>query len=157
MPRFNLIVNDEERVVDVDADTPLLWVLRDELGLTGAKFGCGLGLCRTCTVHVDGAASMSCLLPVTAVAGKRITTIENLAGDDALHPLQQAWIAEQVPQCGYCQPGQLLTAAELLAVHPEPTDEQIDQWMSPVLCRCGTYGRIRAAIHRAAREISHAA
>ena len=131
-------------------DTPLLWVLREELNLTGTKFGCGMGLCGTCTVHVDGQAVRSCVTPLATVAGKRITTIEGLPRGGRLHPLQQAWIDEQAPQCGYCQSGQIMSAAALLANTPRPTDEQIDAAMSGNLCRCGTYSRIRAAIHRAA-------
>lgn len=146
-----LTVNGQSRVVNVAPDTPLLWVLRDTLALTGTKFGCGLGLCGMCTVHMDGTAVRSCALPVTQAAGKRITTIEGLAAAGT-HPLQQAWITEQVPQCGWCQPGQIMQAAALLAQHPSPTDAQIDEAMAGVLCRCGTYQPIRRAIHRAARE-----
>jgi len=130
-------------------DTPLLWVLREDLGLTGTKFGCGIGQCGACTVHVDGTAAKSCQLPVSAVEGKTITTIEGLS-DDSDHPLQVAWIAEQVPQCGYCQSGQIMAAAALLAGTPNPTDADIDAAMSGNICRCGTYQRIRKAVHRAA-------
>jgi isoquinoline 1-oxidoreductase alpha subunit len=130
-------------------DTPLLWVLREDLGLTGTKFGCGIGQCGACTVHVDGDAAKSCQLPVAAVEGKSITTIEGLS-DDSDHPLQIAWIEEQVPQCGYCQSGQIMAAAALLAGTPKPTDEQINDAMSGNICRCGTYQRIRKAVHRAA-------
>ncbi|MEZ4413204.1 MAG: (2Fe-2S)-binding protein [Gemmatimonadales bacterium] len=130
-------------------DTPLLWVLREDLGLTGTKFGCGIGQCGACTVHVDGDAAKSCQLPVSAVEGKTITTIEGLS-DDSDHPLQIAWIEEQVPQCGYCQSGQIMAAAALLADTPNPTDEQINDAMSGNICRCGTYQRIRKAVHRAA-------
>ncbi len=132
---------------------PLLWVLRDELGMTGTKFGCGIGQCRACTVHVDGTATFSCALAVSSVAGKSVTAIEGLATSDRLHAVQQAWIDEDVPQCGYCQSGQIMTAADLLAKNPNPSDEEIDQWMSVVICRCGTYNRIRRAIKRAAREV----
>jgi isoquinoline 1-oxidoreductase subunit alpha len=131
-------------------DTPLLWVLREELNLTGTKYGCGMALCGACTVHVDGQAVRSCVTPLSAVAGKRITTIEGLPRSGRLHPVQQAWVDEQAPQCGYCQSGQIMSAAALLAKTPRPTDEQIDAAMSGNLCRCGTYSYIRAAIHRAA-------
>jgi isoquinoline 1-oxidoreductase subunit alpha len=132
-----------------EPDTPLLWVLREDLGLTGTKFGCGIGQCGACTVHVDGTAAKSCQLPVSAVEGKTITTIEGLS-DDSDHPLQVAWIEEQVPQCGYCQSGQIMAAAALLAGTPKPTDADIDAAMSGNICRCGTYQRIRKAVHRAA-------
>jgi isoquinoline 1-oxidoreductase alpha subunit len=145
-----IVVNGIEHDVDVPGDVPLLWVLREELGLTGTKFGCGQALCGACTVHVDGEARRSCVTPIEAVAGKSITTIEGLASREALHVLQQAWIEENVPQCGYCQPGQLMAAAGLLAAKPRPTDDEIDAVMSASLCRCGTYPRIRKAIHRAA-------
>ncbi len=154
MPEYAITVNGQLRRVQASADTPLLWVLRDELGLIGTKFGCGVGLCRACTVHVDGNASFSCQLPIAAVADASITTIEGLSPDRS-HPLQRAWIAEEVPQCGYCQPGQIMSAAALLARTPAPDDAEIDQWMAPNLCRCGTYNRIRAAIRRAAAEASH--
>jgi isoquinoline 1-oxidoreductase alpha subunit len=130
-------------------DTPLLWVLREDLGLTGTKFGCGIGQCGACTVHVDGDAAKSCQLPVSAVEGRSITTIEGLS-DDSDHPLQVAWIEEQVPQCGYCQSGQIMAAAALLADTPKPSDADIDAAMSGNICRCGTYQRIRKAVHRAA-------
>jgi aerobic-type carbon monoxide dehydrogenase small subunit (CoxS/CutS family) len=152
MPAFDLVVNAEPVRVNVPEDTPLLWVLRDTLGLTGTRFGCGLMQCGTCTVHVDGEAMRTCLLPVSRVAGRSITTIEGLSSDRS-HPLQQAWIAEDVPQCGYCQSGQIMAAAALLARSPDPSDEQIDAAMDGVLCRCGTYQRIRRAIRRAAREV----
>jgi isoquinoline 1-oxidoreductase alpha subunit len=135
--------------VDVPAREPLLWVLRDTLGATGTKFGCGAGLCGACTVHVDGQATRSCLTDVGAVDGKAVTTIEGL-GKGKLHVLQEAWLAEDVAQCGYCQPGQLMSAAALLAVKPHPTDAEIDDALSGNLCRCGTYPRIRAAVRRAA-------
>jgi aerobic-type carbon monoxide dehydrogenase small subunit (CoxS/CutS family) len=149
MARIELNVNGEKRSLDVAADTPLLWVLRDDLGLTGTKFGCGKALCGACTVHVEGEAQRSCVTPVGSVAGKRIVTIEGLA-PDANHPIQQAWIELDVPQCGYCQSGQIMAAARLLAEKPDPTDEDIDLAMSGNICRCGTYPRIRRAIHRAA-------
>jgi aerobic-type carbon monoxide dehydrogenase small subunit (CoxS/CutS family) len=135
--------------VDVPAGTPLLWVLRDELGLTGAKYGCGIGLCGACTVHLDGAAIRSCVLAVEDAASGQITTIEGLSADGS-HPVQRAWIEEDVPQCGYCQPGQIMTAAALLGGNPQPDDSEISAAMSGVLCRCGTYSRIRAAVRRAA-------
>ena len=143
-----LVVNGRRRAIDVDPATPLLWALRDGLGLTGTKFGCGMALCGACTVHIAGEAVRSCVTPVSAVGGKPVTTIEGLSpkGD---HPLQRAWIAEDVPQCGYCQSGQIMAAAALLAKSPRPTDADIDAAMSGNLCRCGTYQRIRRAIHRA--------
>ena len=151
MAGFLLRINGSDRKVDVAPETPLLWVLRDTLQLTGTKFGCGAGLCGACTVHVDGAAIRSCSTPVSQATGKNITTIEGLAAN-GLHPLQQAWIEEQVPQCGYCQAGQIMAAAALLAKTPQPSDEQITQAMTGNLCRCGTYDRIRQAIHRAAGQ-----
>jgi isoquinoline 1-oxidoreductase subunit alpha len=141
-------VNQEKRELDVDPQTPLLWVLRDELNLTGTKFGCGRGLCGACTVHVNGTATRSCSTPVSEVAGKSVTTIEGLSSH-GIHPLQAAWIAEQVPQCGYCQSGMIMTAAELLHAKPHPTDADIDSALGGHICRCGTYQRIRRAIHRA--------
>ena len=149
MPDITLRVNGSERKVSVSPETPLLWVLRDTLELTGIKFSCGEGLCGACTVHVDGDAVRSCSTPVSQVAGKNVTTIEGL-GAKGLHALQAAWIAEEVPQCGYCQPGQIMSAAALLAKTANPTDDQITQAMNGNLCRCGTYERIRKAIHRAA-------
>ena len=146
---FSLVVNSRSRVVDVPGDTPLLWVLRDTLGLTGAKFGCGIAACGACTVHLDGRPVRSCVVPISAAAGRRVTTIEGLSPDGG-HPVQRAWIAEHVPQCGYCQSGQIMTAAALLAGTPDPTDAEIDAAMAGNICRCGTYQRIRAAIHRAA-------
>jgi aerobic-type carbon monoxide dehydrogenase small subunit (CoxS/CutS family) len=149
---IQLKVNGAMRSVDVPPDVPLLWVLREELGLTGTKFGCGMALCGACTVHVDGAAVRSCVTPVGEVEGKNITTIEGL-GQNGLHPLQVAWMEENVPQCGYCQAGQLMSAAALLRVKPKPTDEDIDAVMSANLCRCGMYQRIRRAIHKAAGQM----
>jgi isoquinoline 1-oxidoreductase alpha subunit len=151
MASYSLIVNGQQRRVEADKDTPLLWILRDVLGLTGTKFGCGIAQCGACTVHLDGKPARSCVLRLSAAAGRRITTIEGLSAQGD-HPLQRAWIAERVPQCGYCQSGQLMSAAALLAVKPAPTDADIDAAMSGNLCRCGTYQRIRAAIRRAARE-----
>jgi isoquinoline 1-oxidoreductase alpha subunit len=149
MADITLRVNGSEKKVSVSPETPLLWVLRDALELTGTKFGCGAGLCGACTVHVDGAAVRSCSTPVSQVAGKTVMTIEGL-GANGLHPVQQAWIAEEVPQCGYCQVGQIMAAAALLAKTPNPTDDEITKGMNGNLCRCGTYERIRMAIHRAA-------
>ena len=146
---ITFVVNGRRRAVDVSPDTPLLWVLRDTLGLTGTKFGCGMALCGACTVHLDGEPIRSCVTPISAVAGSTVTTIEGLS-TRALHPVQTAWIAEDVPQCGYCQSGQIMTAAALLAKRPAPTDAEIAEAMSGILCRCGTYQRIRVAIHRAA-------
>jgi isoquinoline 1-oxidoreductase alpha subunit len=143
------LVNGEIFIVDVNPDVPLLWVLRDTLGLTGTKYGCGKGLCGACTVHLDGMAFRSCLVQVSSVGSRSITTIEGLSTHGE-HPLQQAWIAERVPQCGFCQPGQIMTAAALLAQNLHPSDADIDQAMAGNLCRCGTYQRIRRAIHRAA-------
>jgi aerobic-type carbon monoxide dehydrogenase small subunit (CoxS/CutS family) len=145
------ILNGQERRVEVDGDTPLLWILRDVLGLAGTKYGCGVAECGACTVHVDGKAVRSCVMAVTAVAGKRVTTIEGLSTDGS-HPVQRAWVAEQVPQCGYCQSGQIMSAAALLAEKRTPSDGDIDAAMSGNVCRCGTYERIRKAIHRAAKE-----
>src|SRR5438552_5325172 len=149
MANFTLRVNGAEKVVDVSADTPLLWVLRDTLQLTGTKFGCGAGLCGACSVHVNGALTRSCTMQVSQAAGKNITTIEGL-GANGLHPLQKAWIAEDVPQCGYCQSGQIMAAASLLAKTPHPSDQQITDYMSGNICRCGTYERIRRAARRVA-------
>ena len=151
MPPVTLVVNGTRRRVDLPGDTPLLWVMRDSLGLTGAKYGCGAGHCGACTVHLDGVAVRSCAIPVARAAGTRITTIEGLSPDGS-HPVQSAWMAEDVAQCGYCQAGQIMAAAALLRSNPRPSDEQIDAAMSGNLCRCGTYQRIRAAVHRAAGE-----
>jgi len=149
MLEYRLDVNGRQVVVDVLEDTPLLWVLRDALDLTGTKYGCGAGLCGACTVHLDGAAVRSCTLPVSAVGERAVRTIEGLSRDGD-HPVQRAWVEEDVPQCGYCQAGQVMTAAALLARDPDPTDDAIDEAMSGNLCRCGTYMRIRAAVRRAA-------
>ncbi len=147
MIKFTL--NGHEQAVDADPDTPLLWALRDHLGLTGTKYGCGLALCGACTVHVDGAAVRSCLLPLHAVEGKSVTTIEGLSQDRS-HPVQRAWIEIDVPQCGYCQSGQIMSAVALLKSNPAPSDAEIDAALAGNLCRCGTYARIRRAVHRAA-------
>jgi aerobic-type carbon monoxide dehydrogenase small subunit (CoxS/CutS family) len=149
---ISLTVNGKRHVVDVAPDTPLLWVLRDTLGMTGTKFGCGMAQCGACTVHVGGAATRSCVLPVAAVAGQSITTVEGLSADRS-HALQQAWIAEEVPQCGYCQSGQLMCAAALLERNPHPSEREIDDAMSGNICRCGTYQRIRRAVERAAKTV----
>jgi isoquinoline 1-oxidoreductase alpha subunit len=152
MARLSLEINGRHQTIDADPQMPLLWVLRDLLNMTGTKYGCGIGLCGACTVHMDGEATRSCQTPVTIAAGKRIVTIEGLA-ENGLHPVQEAWIAEQVPQCGYCQPGQVMSAAALLAHKPQPANSDIDQAMAGNLCRCATYFRIRNAIHRAAGEM----
>lgn len=152
MPSFDLQVNGQAYTVDAEAQMPLLWVLRDLLGLTGTKFSCGMGLCGSCTVLIDGKPTRSCVTLVESAAGKTITTIEGLSPDGS-HPLQNAWLEEHVTQCGYCQPGQIMNAAALLQKNPHPTDAEIDHAMSDVLCRCGTYQRIRKAIHRAAEEV----
>ncbi len=153
---MDLDINRQPVKVECDPATPLLWVLRDHLNLTGTKFGCGVAACGACTVHVDGAAVRSCVLPVAAVAGKRITTIEGVAGARGQrHALQQAWIDEQVPQCGYCQSGMLMAAADLLARQPDPSDADIDAAITN-LCRCGTYPRVRTAIKRAAKALREA-
>jgi isoquinoline 1-oxidoreductase alpha subunit len=145
--RFTL--NGKPQAVDVSPDMPLLWVLRDTLNLTGTKFGCGMALCGACTVHVDGEATRSCVTSISAVAGKRVTTIEGLSADGS-HPVQQAWNAVDVPQCGYCQSGQIMSAVALLDKNPEPTDAEIESFMSGNICRCGTYQQIKEAIHLAA-------
>ena len=145
-------LNGNQVALDVPGELPVLWVLRDHLGLTGTKFGCGIAQCGACTVHVDGKAARSCVLPVSAVAGKSVMTIEGLHEDGNLHPVQQAWIDEQVPQCGYCQPGMIMSAVALLRDNPQPDDEAIDRSITNV-CRCGTYPRIRKAIHRAAKAV----
>jgi isoquinoline 1-oxidoreductase alpha subunit len=146
---MKLTVNGKTHDLDVEGDTPLLWVIRDDVGLTGTKFGCGVGACGSCTVLLEGEPTRSCMLPMSAVAGRSITTIEGLSADKS-HPVQKAWIAESVPQCGYCQSGMILTAAALLKRKTHPTDTEIDSAMTNI-CRCGTYDRVRKAIHRAAR------
>jgi len=149
--RGEIEVNGESHTVEVDGETPLLWVLRDYLGLTGTKFGCGVGLCGACTVHLNGGVVRSCLVPFESALGTRITTIEGLSRD-ANHPLQRAWLEDNVPQCGYCQAGMLMAASALLREHNNPSDEQIDRYITNI-CRCGTYPRIRAAIHKAAANL----
>ncbi len=146
---MELNINGKGVTVDAEPEMPLLWVLRDALNMTGTKFGCGIAACGACTVHIDGQAVRSCVMPVSAVVGKKIKTIESLGSADKAHRLQEAWIAEQVPQCGYCQSGMLMAAAALLERKPHPTDADIDAAMTNI-CRCGTYQRVRAAIHRAA-------
>ena len=146
MASFTLKVNGTEQSVDVDENTPLLWVLRNDLGMTGTKFGCGLSQCGACTVHINGVATRSCVTPVSEVRDQEVTTIEGLGTEDARHPLQDAWIEAQAPQCGYCQSGQIMTAAALLDANPTPTDDDINEAMSGNLCRCGTYNRIRQAV-----------
>ena len=147
---LSITVNGTRHELNVPQETPLLWVIRDDLDMTGTKFGCGLALCGCCTVHIDGEAVRSCVLPVSQAVGKQIHTIEGLSTDNS-HPLQRAWIAEQVPQCGYCQSGQIMAAAALLKKNPHPTDDDISASMTNI-CRCGTYDRIRSAIHRAAAD-----
>jgi len=151
MPSVTLTVNGKSVSVDVAADTPLLWVIRDNIGLTGTKFGCGVGECGACTVHIDGVAMRSCQLPVSALGAKKVTTIEGLSSDRS-HAVQKAWIADDVPQCGYCQSGQIMAVASLLATNAKPTDADIDAAITNI-CRCGTYQRIRGAIHHAAGEV----
>ena len=150
---MRLTVNGTEHEVDVTPDMPLLWVLRDELNITGPKYGCGIAQCGACTVHVDGLAVRSCQLAIGDLAGGEVTTIEGLGEPDSLHAVQEAWIEHQVAQCGYCQSGQIMQAASFLDLNPEPTDEDIDAAMSANLCRCGTYPRIRAAVHAAAKKL----
>lgn len=149
MAAISLNINGKVHQLEVDPQMPLLWVIRDVVGLTGTKFGCGMAQCGACTVHLDGVAMRSCVLPVSAAQNKAITTIEGLAGEDGLHALQEAWIEEQVPQCGYCQSGQLMSAAALLKRNPSPGDAEIDAAMQGNICRCGTYDRIRTAIKKA--------
>jgi aerobic-type carbon monoxide dehydrogenase small subunit (CoxS/CutS family) len=149
MPAIRFTVNGKPQAVDVNPDMPLLWVLRDTLGLTGTKFGCGMAMCGACTVHLDGQVTRSCITPVSEVAGKKVTTIEGLS-PDLSHSVQKAWIEEDVPQCGYCQSGQIMAAAGLLATKPRPTDADIDEALSGNICRCGAYAGIRRAIHLAA-------
>ena len=152
MAIFNLNINGKKQQVDVDADTPMLWVLRDHLDLVGTKYGCGIAQCGACTVHVDGAAMRSCMMPVSSMEGKSITTIEGLS-EKCDHPVQQAWLEHDVPQCGYCQAGQIMSAAALLKNNPNPSDEEINQAMHGNLCRCGTYTRIHAAVKTAASKM----
>jgi isoquinoline 1-oxidoreductase subunit alpha len=149
---FNLNINGTAHAVDVEGDTPLLWVLRDVLGLTGTKFGCGMALCGACTVHVDGKPMRACTTPVEIVGDRTVTTIEAIGRTDIGQRVQRAWVAKQVPQCGYCQSGQIMAATALLTATPRPSDADIDQAMSGNVCRCGTYGRIREAIKEAARD-----
>ena len=153
MSSTELVVNGQRRTTTTDPRTPLLWVLREDFGLTAAKYGCGIAQCGACTVHLDGDAVRACVTPLSRAAGKRVTTLEGLSPDHS-HPVQQAWLAEQVPQCGYCQPGQIMSAVCLLAHTPHPSDADIDDAMAGNLCRCGTYHRIRRAIHRAAQIAS---
>lgn len=153
---MEFIVNGEKRKADVEDDMPLLWVLRDELGVTGVKYGCGIAQCGACTVHLDGQSVRSCQIPASVAEGAEITTIEGLGTPDALHAVQEAWVAHQVAQCGYCQSGQIMQAAALLEQDPAPSDALIDAVMSGNLCRCGTYPRIRAAIHSAAKKLQEA-
>ena len=153
MSRIDFTINKEKRRLDVDPEMPLLWAIRDHLGLTGTKYSCGISLCGACTVHIDGQAVKSCVTDMGAVQGRSVTTIEGLAQNGILHKVQQAWLDEEVAQCGYCQPGQIMTAAALLAVNPRPSDSDIDKAMDGVLCRCGTYQRIRKAIHLAAGAV----
>jgi len=151
---ISLKVNGKKYEVDVGPDTPLLWVLRETIGLTGTKYGCGMALCGACTVHVDGEAIRSCVTPISSVEGRRITTIEGIDKTREGKAIQEAWIADDVPQCGYCQSGQIMEAVALLKRNPKPNDADIDDVMSGILCRCGTYQRIRRAIHRAARRVA---
>ncbi|HEX3644145.1 MAG TPA: (2Fe-2S)-binding protein [Vicinamibacterales bacterium] len=148
---ITMIVNGKEQSLDVEPDMPLLWALRETLGLTGTKFGCGISACGACTVHLNGRAVRSCTLPISAANGQHVTTIEGLAQDGALHTVQQAWVAHQVPQCGYCQSGVIMAVAGLLAQIPNPTDDEIDAGLTNI-CRCGTFARMRAAIHEAAES-----
>jgi aerobic-type carbon monoxide dehydrogenase small subunit (CoxS/CutS family) len=152
MASIQFTVNGKKQTVDVQPDTPLLWVLRDTLGLTGTKYGCGIGECGACAVHIDGEATRSCATPISYCEGKAVLTIEGLAKNGRLHPVQEAWLEEDVPQCGYCQPGMIMSAAALLKSKKHPTDADIDDAMSANLCRCGTYNRVRKAIHLAAEK-----
>ena len=155
---MELQVDGRRRTIEADGDTPLLWVLRDELGITGVKFGCGIAMCGACTVHVDGAPRRACSLPVKLLdKHNEITTIEGLADEDALHAVQEAWIEQNVAQCGFCQSGQIMSAAALLSIVSAPTDDEIDKAMAGNVCRCGTYPRIRAAIHAAAKKLDRGA
>jgi isoquinoline 1-oxidoreductase alpha subunit len=150
---LTLDVNGRQLTTDAAADTPLLWVLRDHLNMTGTKFGCGISLCGACTVHIDGSATRSCITPVSAVVGRKVTTIEHMSADPVGKVVQAAWVAENVPQCGYCQSGQIMSATALLQQNRMPSDADIDAAMTGNICRCGTYARIRAAIHRAAQAL----
>ncbi len=150
MAKFNLKINGKNQAVDVDATTPILWVLRDNLNLVGTKYGCGMAQCGACTIHIDGVATRSCIMPVSTVGDKAITTIEGLS-ENGEHPVQKAWLEHDVPQCGYCQAGQIMTAAALLKDNPKPNDADIDAAMNGNICRCGTYTRIKAAIKTAAK------
>ena len=152
MANFSLNVNGKEHQVNVDADTPILWVLRDTLGLVGTKYGCGIAQCGACTIHLDGKAARSCSLPIGSAEGKKVTTIEGLS-EDGTHPVQQAWVEHDVPQCGYCQAGQIMTAAALLSENKRPSAEEIEQTMHANICRCGTYNRIKAAVKTAADNL----
>ena len=152
MPKITFTLNGKQQSVHAAPETPLLWVLRDNLKLTGTKYSCGKGFCGSCTVHIDGQPRKSCTLPVSKVAGKSVLTIEGL-GEKGLHPVQKAWIEEEVAQCGYCQPGQIMTAVTLLEENPHPSDKEIEDAMNGVLCRCGTYQRIKKAIHTATEEV----
>ena len=154
MPRYELTINGTRRTVETEGDTPLLWVLRDTLGLTGTKYGCGEGVCGACTIHEDGRAVRACLIPIEDARGRRFTTIEGLAGGRELHPVQRAWLDQDVAQCGFCQPGMIMTAAALLRENPDASDAEIDEAMSSSVCRCGTYTRMRAAIRQAARAVA---
>lgn len=154
MAKYTLTINQKQFTVDADPQTPLLWVIRDEVGLTGTKYGCGIAQCGACTVHLNGNPVRSCSLPVSATSGQQITTIEGISEDQS-HPVQKAWIEAQVPQCGYCQSGQVMSAVALLDKNPKPSDDDIDTAMSGNICRCGTYTRIRKAIHNASNEISN--
>lgn len=154
MAKYTLNINQQKFTVDADPQTPLLWVIRDEVGLTGTKYGCGIAQCGACTVHLNGTPVRSCSLPVSAISGQQVTTIEGVSEDQS-HPVQKAWVEAQVPQCGYCQSGQIMSAIALLDKNPKPTDDDIDTAMSGNICRCGTYTRIRKAIHNASNEISN--
>jgi len=153
MATFNLKINGKKQTVDVDADTPMLWVLREHLDLVGTKYGCGIAQCGACTIHLDGVAIRSCSVPVSLAEGKKITTIEGLS-EDATHAVQEAWLEHDVPQCGYCQAGQIMSAVSLLSSNPSPTDDQIEAAMNGNICRCGTYVRIKAAIKTASAKLS---
>lgn len=154
MATYKLNINSKEYTIEAEPQTPLLWAIRDEVGLTGTKYGCGIAQCGACTVHLNGNPVRSCSLPVSAIVGQEVTTIEGLS-EDSSHPVQKAWLEVQAPQCGYCQSGQIMSASALLEKNPSPSDEDIDQAMSGNICRCGTYHRIRKAIHLASKEISN--